>query len=414
VIAVAAGVIVPAAAVVYGLMPASAATAGPIKGLGGKCVDIAAASSANGTAVQLYDCNGTGAQNWTVGNSDGSIQALGKCLDVSAASTANGAKVQIYDCNGTGAQKWSVSNGTLINTSSGKCLDVTGQSSANGTRLQIWTCTNASNQKWTLPGGTAPTTPPTTSPTTPPPTTAPTTPPPSAGTPLDNPVKKDVAMQIVSAAENSSLDWRGQFSYIEDIRDGRGYTAGIIGFCSGTSDMLALVEAYTRTKPGNVLAKYLPALRNVNGSDSHAGLDPNYTTDWKTAAADPVFRAAQESERDRVYFNPSVRDGKADGVRALGQFAYYDAAVMHGYGGMRSIRTQALKQAKPPSQGGDETAWLRAFMEERKIEMKKEAAHDNTTRVDTAQLVFLNAGNLDLNTPLSFKVYGQSFRIGDS
>src|SRR5688500_3459853 len=95
VIAVAAGVIVPAAAVVYGLLPASAATAGAIKGLGGKCVDVAAASSANGTAVQLYDCNGTGAQNWTVGNSDGSIQALGKCLDVTAASAANGAKIQI-------------------------------------------------------------------------------------------------------------------------------------------------------------------------------------------------------------------------------------------------------------------------------------------------------------------------------
>ena len=50
-------------------------------------------------------------------------------------------------------------------------------------------------------------------------------------------------------------------------------------------------------------------------------------------------------------------------------------------------------------------------MDERKIEMKKEAAHDDTTRVDTAQLVFLNAGNLDLNTPLSFRVYGQQFNI---
>jgi chitosanase len=43
--------------------------------------------------------------------------------------------------------------------------------------------------------------------------------------------------------------------------------------------------------------------------------------------------------------------------------------------------------------------------------MRTEEAHSDTTRVDTAQLVFLNAGNLDLNTPLNFKVYGQSFRI---
>jgi chitosanase len=396
------GVLIPAAGIAYSLMPASAATAGAIKGLGGKCVDIAAASSANGTAVQLYDCNSSGAQTWTVGNTDNSIKALGKCLDVTAASTANGAKIQIYDCNGTAAQKWTAgSGGTLVNTGSGKCLDVTDNSSANGTRLQIWSCGTTANQKFTLPGGT-------TTPTTAPTTTAP----PSTGVNLDNPAKKDVAMQIVSAAENSSLNWRAQFSYIQDINDGRGYTAGIIGFCSGTGDMLELVEAYTATKPGNVLAKYLPALRNVNGTESHAGLDPNFTRDWKTAAADPVFQAAQESERDRVYFNPSVRDGKADGVRALGQFAYYDASVVHGYEGMRSIRSRALKLAKPPSQGGNETTWLTAFLKERVVEMKKEAAHDDVTRIDDAQSVFLRNGNFDLNTPLTFSIYGDAYRIG--
>ena len=147
---------------VLGITNAMAAAAGPIKGLGGKCVDIASASSANGTGVQLYDCNGSGAQNWTVGD-DGTIKALGKCLDVAAASTANGAKVQIYDCNGTQAQKWSASNGALLNAGSGKCLDVTGKSTANATPLQIWTCTGTSNQAWTLPtGGSTPTTPPTT------------------------------------------------------------------------------------------------------------------------------------------------------------------------------------------------------------------------------------------------------------
>src|ERR1700742_1788355 len=88
---VAGGLLVPAAALIYGLLPASAATAGPIVGLAGKCVDVAGAATANGTAIQLYDCNNTGAQNWTVGSADNTIRALGKCLDVTAASTANGA-----------------------------------------------------------------------------------------------------------------------------------------------------------------------------------------------------------------------------------------------------------------------------------------------------------------------------------
>ncbi|MEU3775764.1 chitosanase [Streptomyces sp. NPDC032472] len=233
---------------------------------------------------------------------------------------------------------------------------------------------------------------------------------------LDDPAKKDIAMQIVSSAENSSLDWKAQYKYIEDIGDGRGYTAGIIGFCSGTGDMLDLVEYYTQAKPGNVLAKYLPALRKVNGSDSHAGLDPNFTKDWTKAAQDPEFRKAQDHERDRVYFNPAVKQGKSDGVGVLGQFVYYDAIVMHGDGSdstsFRNIRKRALSKAKPPAQGGSETAWLNAFLDARVWAMKQEEAHSDTSRVDTAQRVFLKKGNLTLDTPLEWKVYGDSYRIG--
>ena len=67
---------------------------GAITGVGGKCVDVAAASTANGTAVQLYDCNGSAAQQWTV-SGDGTIRALGKCLDVTGQGTANGHEIQI-------------------------------------------------------------------------------------------------------------------------------------------------------------------------------------------------------------------------------------------------------------------------------------------------------------------------------
>lgn len=131
--------------------PPTGGKTGPIKGIAGKCVDVAAANSANGTAIQLYTCNGTTAQTWTV-NSNGSISALGKCMDISAAGTANGTVVQLYDCNGTGAQSWQAqSNGTLRNPASGRCLDATGQSSADGTRLQIWDCSGSANQLWTLP-----------------------------------------------------------------------------------------------------------------------------------------------------------------------------------------------------------------------------------------------------------------------
>jgi beta-glucanase (GH16 family) len=125
---------------------------GTITGLAGKCVDVQAAATANGTPVQLYDCNGTAAQQWTVG-ADGTIRALGKCLDVDSGGTADGTKVQLWDCNGSAAQQWVVTAAhDIVNPQADKCLDATDNSSANGTRLQIWTCAGTANQKWTVHG----------------------------------------------------------------------------------------------------------------------------------------------------------------------------------------------------------------------------------------------------------------------
>jgi beta-glucanase (GH16 family) len=134
-----------------GTTPPPSGRTGPITGLAGKCVDVAGANSADGTQVQLYTCNGTNAQRWTIGT-DGTIRALGKCLDVSGGSTADGARVQLWTCNGTGAQRWTVTGARdIVNTQANKCLDVAGNSSADATRLQTWTCTGGANQKWTTP-----------------------------------------------------------------------------------------------------------------------------------------------------------------------------------------------------------------------------------------------------------------------
>ena len=232
---------------------------------------------------------------------------------------------------------------------------------------------------------------------------------------LVSPSKKEIAMRLVSSAENSSLDWRAQYKYIEDIGDGRGYTAGLVGFCSGTGDMLELVQYYTTLKPSNQLASFLPALRKVNGSASHAGLGDAFIAAWKSAAADPVFQQAQDHERDRVYFTPAVAQAKADGLGALGQFIYYDALVMHGPGNdsesFGGLRKAALAKAKTPAQGGDQKTYLSAFLDAREALMRTEAAHADTTRVSTAQRQFLSAGNFNLDAPLSWKVYGDSFSI---
>ncbi|WP_374693899.1 ricin-type beta-trefoil lectin domain protein [Streptomyces sp. VNUA74] len=124
---------------------------GEVKGVGGKCLDVDNSMTADGTKVQLWTCNGTGAQQWTRAD-DGTLRALGKCLDVSNGGTADGTRIQLWTCNGTGSQEWAPqSDGTVRNPQSAKCLDASGGTWNDGTPVHLWTCHTGTNQKWFLP-----------------------------------------------------------------------------------------------------------------------------------------------------------------------------------------------------------------------------------------------------------------------
>ncbi|MEU6277321.1 lectin [Streptomyces populi] len=115
------------------------------------CVDDASSSTTDGNHVQLWTCNSTYAQDWTVAG-DGTIRTLGKCLDVDHSGTTNGTLVQLWTCNGTGAQQWTAgANGSLVNPQSKLCLDDPNSTTTTGTQLQIYTCNGTAAQNWKLP-----------------------------------------------------------------------------------------------------------------------------------------------------------------------------------------------------------------------------------------------------------------------
>ncbi|MGW7412135.1 glycosyl hydrolase family 18 protein [Streptomyces sp. NPDC054863] len=124
---------------------------GEITGIGGKCLDVRSGSSENGTPVQIYDCNGSDAQRWTLPG-DGTVRALGKCLDVASSGTANGTLTQLWECNGSNAQKWRPGgNEELRNPGSDRCLDVPSGVAENGRQVQIYDCNGSDAQRWKLP-----------------------------------------------------------------------------------------------------------------------------------------------------------------------------------------------------------------------------------------------------------------------
>ncbi|MCW2637725.1 MAG: Ricin lectin [Dactylosporangium sp.] len=119
-----------------------------IIGYTGKCIDVPGANSADGQYLNIYDCNGTPAQDWTFAG-DGTVRALGKCMDVAWGSRDNGAVIQLASCSGNPAQQFVLSGaGDLVNPQSNKCVDVKDWNTNNGARLQQWDCGGGANQKW--------------------------------------------------------------------------------------------------------------------------------------------------------------------------------------------------------------------------------------------------------------------------
>jgi endoglucanase len=77
-------------------------------------LDVTNQGAANGSLIQLWTYGGATNQQWmpvAVGSGVYKLVnvASGRCLDVPAASTANGVQFQIYDCNGTSAQSFRLS-----------------------------------------------------------------------------------------------------------------------------------------------------------------------------------------------------------------------------------------------------------------------------------------------------------------
>jgi hypothetical protein len=124
----------------------------------GKCFDVAAAGTADGTIIQQWSCNGSGAQTFVFEDQGGGVYTLknpssGKCVDISSSGTADGTKVQLWGCNGTSAQKFRVQDvgggyAAIVNVNSNKCLDVAGNNAADGTKVHLWGCNNTDAQAW--------------------------------------------------------------------------------------------------------------------------------------------------------------------------------------------------------------------------------------------------------------------------
>ncbi|WUP87296.1 endo-1,4-beta-xylanase [Streptomyces sp. NBC_00252] len=125
----------------------------------GRVLDVPGGQTGNGTPLQVWDANGTAAnQQWRANqNSDGSYTltniAGGRVLDEPGGQTGNGTRMEIWDSNGGANQHWRASqNGdgsyTLTNVASGRALEIPSGQNGNGAPVQIWDSNGGANQHW--------------------------------------------------------------------------------------------------------------------------------------------------------------------------------------------------------------------------------------------------------------------------
>ncbi|HXU80743.1 MAG TPA: chitosanase, partial [Polyangia bacterium] len=192
--------------------------------------------------------------------------------------------------------------------------------------------------------------------------------------------QKKVAEQLTSLWENDTTNLA--YGYSENIDDGRGFTSGRAGFCTGTGDAIVVLACYQAAKPGNRLQKYLPALATLEdafiktaGKENQGatkGLE-GWVADWTASGSDPAFQGCQDAVVDAVYYGSAMQHAARKGfTTALTKAAFYDAQINMGDDnpvyGMKAMIARADQLAGPlsaPPTREDETRWLGAFLKVR-------------------------------------------------
>jgi chitosanase len=188
--------------------------------------------------------------------------------------------------------------------------------------------------------------------------------------------QKAVAEALTSIWENDTPVLA--YDYSENIGDGRGYTSGRAGFCTGTGDAIQVIACYDMLRTaanGNVMAKYMPALMAIDAKYQSTGMNQadtsgldavgSWITDWKasadTATTRSDFDSCQDQIVDKLYYLPAMQAAVARNLpHALTKAALYDMWINQG------DDTLAKQTDTAVGAGATEDAWLKKFLELRR------------------------------------------------
>jgi chitosanase len=202
---------------------------------------------------------------------------------------------------------------------------------------------------------------------------------------------------LEAMGENDTTDYSSQYEYCQNIKDGRGYTIGTVGFCTGTGDFIIVARCLNDLEPNNVLAKYWPGLQaidnqflssNMNIGDTSAvdklGMfcDPSGGTNGdvnRAGANDMVYRKCQDTIGDTEYMDTALKHANDLGLQGAITIGFlYDTELNfgddddpNGVAGAKTVIARATKDygaGMPTDFTGkpwEESRWLGFLIKER-------------------------------------------------
>jgi chitosanase len=175
------------------------------------------------------------------------------------------------------------------------------------------------------------------------------------------------------------------YGEINNLGDGRGYTAGRDGFCTATGDLLAVVKNYNLLNPINSIRPYTRRLEELaNIQSPEVSSLQGFNLAWKYSVVDPLFIQSQDEISDEYYFCPAIsvaRELKLKLPISIGQI--YDSLIQHGNGndddGLPALLAETARRYQTLATINDsEVNWLKTFMQVRLEDLK--FAKDPKTR----------------------------------
>jgi chitosanase len=189
------------------------------------------------------------------------------------------------------------------------------------------------------------------------------------------------ADEIISVFENNTT--KIQYDYAENIEDGRGVTAGRVGFTTETGDMLELIKRYTNSVADNRLKKYIDILEKNSTIDSNQTIN-DIISDWKYEANNStLFIDIQDKFADEMYYYPAMKRAyDLNLTLPVSLLVFYDTNVQHGMdheyidgefiAGLNDI-------IKDTEQKSSEIEWIDEFLGNRKYVLEHTSGWKDTT-----------------------------------